>query len=1004
MKTLRYALCCVLICILMISMIGGLCSAQPASVSLTVEEQRFLAEHPTIKLGVDPAFIPYEFFDADGQYKGIAADYIKLICERTGLNMVVTNGLTWTQAYESAVNKELDVLPCVVKTTERSKYFLFSDSYIAFQRVIFVKSDNTDINSFDDLLDKAVAVQTHSSHNSFLNGYPSIDLNLYPTVQEALEAVSEGKELAFVGNLATSQSLIQSTGISNLKYVDIDTDKDEEVYFAVRNDWPLLISIINKGLAAITEEEKITIRNRWLGVENTVDYSKIWQIAAMVGGVIVGVLIISAFWIIRLRKEILIRKKVQAELKAAKDSAEAANEVKSSFLARMSHEIRTPLNAITGFAYLAKKSDNPPTQQLYLDKIVDSSRSMLGIINDILDFSKMEAGKITIERISFDLDKVIQQVISTNYIRIEDQGIRFSMEKDPGIPSFFWGDPTRIEQVLTNLISNAVKFTTKGSVSLTVNLVGKEDNVFALEFSVIDTGIGMSQEQISQLFQPFEQADSSISRRFGGSGLGLSIVKNLVDLMGGSVVVISEPDKGSSFKVNLKLEADQDKENETKAKSLGSFFKNIRTLLIENDATNSYLIKKYLMSFGIDVDIASSEKDAIYLIEAAARGNQITYNLLIIDYATPMDDGIECWKRLRVLPLFREDPKAILLIPLNRQDLFDKLGAADIDFGITIPIIPSVMYDGIIEIFRSKVIKTQKAPVVQETNKADHPYHILIVEDNKTNQYIAKTILNQSGLRVSIAENGQEGYDTFLREQNTIDLILMDLHMPIMNGYDSTILIRKIDQEIPIVAMTADAITGVEERCKSIGINHFVSKPFDPDTFVSDIVKIVVSRSRLPKAEQVSETASEVNFSDGEDDARIVLPAPSVSELAEETLDDECPLLNEEGGIKLLGGNVELYHFVLKEYYSENKNLIEELSAQIDAGNYSAAAKIVHKVKGSSGNVGAKGLFTIASNLQKALEIHSEPEITEFYKVFKNSFGQVMLHIEKMGLNYADDK
>jgi len=997
MKTLRYALSCVLICILIISMGGGLCSADTSTVSLTQEEQSFIAEHPTIKLGVDPSFIPYEFFDADGKYKGIAADYIKLISERTGLNMVVTSGLTWTQAYDRAVNKELDVLPCVVKTTERSKYFLFSDSYVAFQRVVFVRKDNTGIKSFEDLMNKKVAVQANSSHSSYLKDYPSIELSLYPTVQKALDAVSQGKELAFVGNLATTETLIQSMGISNLKYVDIDTDQDEEVYFAVRNDWPLLISIINKGLASITEEEKITIRNRWIGVENTVDYSKIWRISAIVGSIIVGILLISAFWIIRLRKEILIRKKVQSELNAAKDSAEAANEVKSSFLARMSHEIRTPLNAITGFAYLAKKSDNPSTQQLYLDKIVDASRSMLGIINDILDFSKMEAGKISIERISFNLDKVIQQVISTNYIRIEDQGIAFSMEKDPGIPSFFWGDPTRIEQVLTNLLSNAIKFTAEGSVSLSINLVGKEDRVFALEFSVTDTGIGMSEEQVSQLFKPFEQADSSISRRFGGSGLGLSIVKNLVDLMGGSIVVTSEHDKGTNFKVNLKLEADQDKENETKAKSLGSFFKNIRTLLIENDPTNCYLIKKYLTSFGIDVDIASSEEEALHLIEKAAKGNEIIYNLLVIDYVTPEGGGIEYCERLRVLPLFREEPKTMLLIPLNRQELFDKLENANIDYGITMPIIPSVMYDAIIEIFKPKALRTQQAPIVQKSSKADHQYHILIVEDNKTNQFIARTILNQAGLRVSIAENGQEGYENFLREQNTIDLILMDLHMPIMNGYDSTKLIREIDREIPIVAMTADAITGIEERCMSIGISHFVSKPFDPDNFVADIVKIVASNGRLPKAEQGNGTASTAIDLEESAEERILLVDPPVSEVEKESSVNEHPFLNEQDGIKLLGGNVELYHMVLKEYYGENKNLIEELSSLINDGNYLAAAKAVHKIKGSSGNIGAKSLCAIASNLQKALENHSEPEINKFYREFHSSFAQVMLHIEKLG-------
>jgi len=504
---------------------SSFCSAKEmvsdsATVSLTPEEQQFIEDHPIIKLGVDPAFIPYEFFDNDGKYKGIAADYIDLLCKKTGLNMVVTSGLTWTQAYGLAVNKELDVLPCVVKTEERSKYFLFSVPYVSFQRVIFLKKDNRDIRSFADLAGKTVAVQENSSHNSFLKEYRDISLSLYPTVQEALEAVSEGREVAFVGNLATTDYQIESAGITNLKYVDIEVDDDQQVYFAVRNDWPQLVSIINKGLAAITEEEKITIRDRWMGVENEIDYSKIWKVSGMIGGAALFVLAISAFWIIRLRKEVKFRKRVQDELHIAKENAETANQAKSAFLARMSHEIRTPLNAITGFAYLAKKSDNSSTQQLYLDKITDASRSMLGIINDILDFSKMEAGKISIERISFDLDRVVQQVISTNYIRIEEKGVSFYMEKDPGIPSFFWGDPTRIEQVLTNLVSNAVKFTSKGSVRLSVDLIGKEGQLFDLEFSVADTGIGMSEEHIAQLFKPFEQGDSSINRRFGGSGLG----------------------------------------------------------------------------------------------------------------------------------------------------------------------------------------------------------------------------------------------------------------------------------------------------------------------------------------------------------------------------------------------------------------------------------------------------------------------------------------------------
>lgn len=976
-----------LLVVLLLCVPSSFCFAEePATVSLTPGEQQFIEDHPIIKLGVDPAFIPYEFLDNDGKYKGIAADYIDLICKKTGLNMVVTSGLTWTQAYEQAVNKTLDVLPCVVKTEERLKYFSFSDPYISFQRVVFVRKDNRDIKSFADLAGKSVAVQKNSSHNSFLKEYHDISLSLYPTVNEALEAVSEGKEVAFVGNLATTDYQIESAGITNLKYVNIEIDNDQQVYFAVRNDWPQLVSIINKGLASITEEEKITIHDRWLGVENEVDYSKVWKVGGMIGGATLFILVISAFWIIRLRKEVEFRKQVQNELHLAKENAETANQAKSAFLARMSHEIRTPLNAITGFAYLAKKSDNSSAQLLYLDKITDASRSMLGIINDILDFSRMEAGKISIERISFDLDKVVQQVISTNYIRIEEKGLSFYMDKDPGIPSFFWGDPTRIEQVLTNLISNAVKFTSKGSVRLSVDLMGKEGQLFDLEFSAVDTGIGMSEEQIAQLFKPFEQADSSISRRFGGSGLGLSIVKNLVELMGGSVSVVSEVGKGSTFKVRLRLEVDQDKENETMAKSLGSMFKNIRALLIDNDATNSYLIKKYLTSFGIDINVTSSEEEAVALIEKAARGNEITYNLIIIDYATPKGGGIECWKRLEALPLYREDPKSILLIPFNGQDLFDRLGQAGIDLGVTIPIIPSVMYDGIIEIFRSRVLDHHAPASAQESSKVSHPYCVLLVEDNKTNQFIAKTILEQAGFLVLVAENGQEGYDIFVLQRDMLDIVLMDLHMPVMSGYDSATLIRKLDTEIPIVAMTADAITGVEEHCSSIGIHHFVSKPFDPDRFLSDIVTIVTSSGRIPKALQ-SGTA------EGKAPEATVRELPATEEFRKPESDE---FFSEEDGLKLLGGNVALYHMVLREYHTENIGLIEEISSQIESGSLSEAAKTVHKIKGSSGNIGAKSLYTVASKLQKALESGS-PEAGELFKEFKQTFEQVMLYISKLG-------
>jgi len=958
-------------------------AAETSKISLTEEEQKFIQEHPVIRLGIDPELVPLEFIDSDGQYKGISADYIQLITQKTGLNMVLETKKTWSKTYEAAVEKELDVLPCLSKTSEREKYFLFSDSYYTFQQVIVVGNKNNTIKGINDLNNIKVAVQKDSYYENYLKKFPKIKLSLYNTVEEALIAVANGTETACVGNLATSSYIIKSKGLTELKYIKMDSEEKQNFYFAVRNDWPILVSIINKGLSSITEEEKLSIYNKWINVENKIDYGLIIKVAVSIGAIILIILLVSFFWIVRLKKEVALRIQTEEDLRRMKQEAENANYIKSAFLARMSHEIRTPLNAITGMAYLVKKTEITMTQKIYLEKIVQASHDMLGIINDILDFSKIEAGKVEIEKISFDLDKVIQQVINIVSFKIEEQNINFNFSKDPEIPVNFIGDPKRIEQILINVINNAVKFTNEGEVSLKVRLIAQEKDIFHLEFAIKDTGIGMSEQQVEQLFKPFEQGDTSINRRFGGTGLGLSIVKNLVEIMVGEISVYSSKGEGSTFIIKLPLEVDKNKEFEDKKKVASVYFKDINVLLLEKNETLLHIMDTYLAAYGMDVELSTSESYVMQLLESAEKSNSKPYDLLIVDYDTPIEGGLEFAKKILGNPYINQKTKIMMLIPLMREDIFEKIDEFGIDMGVTKPIIPSVLYNGLLEIFKVDELNSNINMSLnqnRENTKLKKQYHVLVVEDNKTNQIIAKSILEEVGIKVSLSENGEEGVNYFRLHPNEINLILMDLHMPILNGYEATKRIRKINSEIPIVAMTADAITGVEDKCKRAGITSYISKPYEPDKFIDTVIQLLEA-CQVKRQTEVSQEVKE----------EITIRPEEVTIINEEVI-----IIDEVDGVKRLGDNQELYHMVLETYLKENELTSETLNEMIVLKNYKGAAQIVHKVKSSSGNIGAKNFYVMASELQKVLEQENILEIERLYLAFNQMFLQVLKEIDRI--------
>ena len=943
--------------------VGLASQSAPADLSkldLTAAEVQFISEHPTIRLGVDPAFMPYEFFDTDGMYKGITADYLDLISKETGLKFDVARGLTWSEAYENAVERKLDALPCVSKTPQRAQYFLFSEAYLSFQRVMFVNKDNQDIHSFDDLFGKTVAVQTNSSHHSFLFDYGQIRLSLYTHVEDALRAVADGRESVFVGNLATSNYLAKSSGITNLKYVPINAQEPQSLYFAVRSDWPELVGIINKALSALDEESRIAIRNKWIGVEESADYTWIIQLAVIVGFVVAIILLVSVFWIIRLRKEIAKRKRIQADLENAKREADEANSFKSNFLARMSHEIRTPLNGIIGMAYLLKKTSVSLTQKMYVDRITQSSTNMLGIINDILDFSKIEAGKVELEIASFSMDQVIQDVVNIVSYKIEEQEIGFVLSKDPLIPNWFFGDAKRLEQILINILNNAAKFTSAGEVSLDIRLMAKENDRCHLVFTVKDTGIGMSDEQVKKLFVPFTQGDISINRRFGGTGLGLSIVKNLLDMMGGRIQVFSTPGEGSTFIIHLSFPLDREKEDESKKNVSADHFKDVRTLVLERTGSNMNLIQNYLESFGMHCELTTSQISALSMLEAANGKYAKPFDLLIVDYDTPADGGFRFVESIRDNPRVVMKPRVLMLLPMMRDDLFDQLDEHGVDIGVGKPIIPSILLNGVLDIFHLKAVAQSHASDAPENESApfDGSYCVLVAEDNKTNQLIAKSLLEQAGLTVLLAGNGKIAVEQYIKNRDGIDLVLMDLHMPVMNGYEAAAEIRKISETIPIVAMTADVVLGVKEQCEQHGIRHYLSKPFDPNRFIQTVRDILKAGRSDQKA------------------------APGI--------------LDAAAGLRNLGMDQGLYEQVLNEYREENLETANRLTLAILEARYADAAGIVHKVKSSSGSIGAKALYELAVRLQKALGEGNEHDIDALGREFTKTLDRLLGEIHEM--------
>ncbi len=1190
------------------AIIGRYVSAKE-SVALTRAERDWIAAHPVIRLGIDPEFAPFEFVGQDGNYRGMASDYIALLNERLGTNMQVAHRSSWPEAVAKARSGALDVLPCIGKDPERETFLNYTRPYLSFHRVIITRLDTPFLGAVKELSGLRAAVQEHSSHHQFVTQRTPLEPVFYPTFTEALTAVAQGETDCAVGNAATSAYWIQQLGLSNLRLAVPVGEGTQELHFGVRKDWPELVTILNKGINALSEEEVLAIRRKWVDVDiqPRLDWSRALLLIAAVIGIFLPIIAFIAFHNRRLRREIQARlatesalqaseeeyrslvqsansiilrmapdgrvlflnrygvqffgytpdellgenivgtivpesdsagrnlrqameslgenperfavnenenqtkdgrrvwiawtncprydqagkleeilcvgndvtaqrytadnlrryefiintvksmmsvvdasgryeavndewclatgltreqaigadvatvwgpeiardgiqprlercfqgeriayestmtfatlgericevtmypftdnydhqpraivvaqdvterKEVERKLQEAMEAAEVGNRAKSDFLANMSHEIRTPMNAVIGLSHLALKTELSQKQQDYLTRIQSSANALLGIINDVLDFSKIEAGRLEIETILFDLDDVLDNLATVTAARVMDKPtLEVLFDIAPDVPRALMGDPLRLGQVLINLASNAIKFTEQGDIVIEIVALECTDENCQLQISVRDQGIGMSEEEMGRLFQPFTQADSSTTRRYGGTGLGLTISRRLVHLMGGEIGVKSTPGQGTTFSFTVTFgKPSSDPTLQRRALSLHEL-QGLRVLVVDDNGTARKILRHILRSFSFDVTCAVTAEEAI--AQLTWDENDTPFDLILMDWKLPGMNGIEAARHIRANAATGKVPRIVLVTAFGRDAVWEHAQASELDAVLLKPVTASTLFDTVASVLGAEELEENQGGNGTREKEAGanlSGMRVLLVEDNEINRQVAEELLQMAGVIVSLASHGADAIARLDRE--TFDAVLMDCQMPVMDGYTATRALRKDPRHagLPIVAMTANALVGDREKCLAAGMNDYVTKPIDPRQLFQALAPWVPTNG-TPGDPAVHEADA------------------AVTTEVEDRWQDTPEILFSEGLDRMMG-NGELYAKLLRQFCVTYGTVDRTLQSHHESGDLQAVGALTHAVKGLAGNLSANRVYRAAIELESALH-HDDPE------------------------------
>ncbi|MBN2605149.1 MAG: response regulator [Bacilli bacterium] len=667
--------------------------------------------------------------------------------------------------------------------------------------------------------------------------------------------------------------------------------------------------------------------------------------------IVVSMFVIASFmlWVIHTRAALIELTKKSVEMEKI---AKYANDAKGEFLANMSHEIRTPMSAVIGLSSLLDTTELSVRQRDYNNRLKSSAENLLGIINNILDYSKIEAKQMTLENIEFSLNDILYNLSNIVTLKANEKNIEFIYNILPNLPQRFYGDPLRIGQILINIVSNAIKFTDEGQVILEITSDTIEDR-FNLVFSVKDSGIGMTQEQINKITLPFTQADTSFTRRYGGTGLGLAITSHLILIMGGKMSISSTPNIGSTFTFSVPLNTMELEKNNVE---LPDIMSQLDVLVVDDNIVSLEVIGNICNSLGFNVKLASSKDRTIELLET----EKYCPKLIVMDYKMPEMNGIDLFNFLDKKGLIPNVKKLLMISVYDHENIVSTANAVGIYDFLDKPINPLFFFDTILTMFSRAEIKMKATPINHNQVDLVKPgTSIILAEDNLINQQIIFEILSKEGFDVTIANNGQEVLELLEEAKQDYKLVLMDIQMPIMNGREATIEIRQRDakyRNIPIIAMTAHALEIERKKSLAAGMNDFLTKPVDMKTLFTVISKYV----DIVTVSVKKNTSS--NFS--------------------------LDFLDTEAGIDNMFGDTTLYLEVLYQFYTDFMDVQKGLDVMFKEEDNKDLEIEVHTIKGLAATIGANDLHISAKRFESKLRENKFD--FDYYNKFSSDFKTVL--------------